>query len=110
MPRASQPETESFNEYSEGLKQRDHVRSRSTSPQEETKEIIKTLNEEEIFSIVRASLGLDPETRFKAKHGSQLDFKKLKCQAKVPSSRSFARVKFRNKATDRVLCVFVCQE
>ena len=68
------------------------------------------MNEEEIFSIVRANLGLSNETRFKVKHGSQLDFKKLKCQAKVPSSRSFARVKFRNKTTDRVLCVFVCQE
>lgn len=74
IPRPSCPESECYNEYSEGLKQRDHVRSRSASPQEETKEMIKTLNEEEIFSIVRASLGLDRETRFKAKHGSQLDF------------------------------------
>lgn len=64
----------------------------------------------EIYSMIRESLGLPASTNFRGTHGKNLDFKRLKCQAKIPTSRNFLRLKYQSRETDRTLCVFVCLE
>jgi hypothetical protein len=55
-------------------------------------------------------MNLPATLKLKVKRGEHIDLAKLKCQAKVPSSRNFFKVKYKSDATLRVLSVFVCRE